>query len=1094
MGGSLVNIVERSVNRPVTVGILVAACILFGVLSLDRIGLDLLPDINLPMAAVVTVYPNADPETVESLVTAPIERALRSVRNIKDVTSTSMENVSFCFCEFNWGSDLGAAQEDMRVKIDTMKHELPEGTQSPIVTLLDPSQIPMMMVTVGMPGDVGDVTQATREVVKPAVERVGGVAGVSISGGADRVISVEYDHEKLVESGLSPLLLQQLITYQNLSIPAGVVIDDGVRYQTRVGAKFTSADDIADLAIGLKKPTESPDGLGGFLGLSFFMPTFLTVGDVAKVEETFEKAEGYTRVNGKPAVIMMIYKQSGENTVTVARQVREALAQLGQEHRAIEIGYVFDQSTFITSSIDSLAENAGLGAVLAIAILFLFLRHFGSTLLVAISIPLSMIFAFVMMYAFDLTVNLLTLGGLALGVGMLVDNSIVVLENIFRRQELGESPREAAIQGTAEVSRAITASTLTTIAVFLPVVFIQSMAGHIFRDLAMTVTFSLLASLIVALTVLPLMASSFVRVSDSYIERAKRDRKRKESLGGIYDRMLDWALAKRWWVLGAIGIALVVALFAFPRLGTEFLGSMDMGRVDVGLHLPPGTPVEVTNEVSLRVENELMKIPGIENVTAEVGSSGSGDFVAMASGGSANQASVAVKLLREGETMTSVAEAGAEIREILSDIKLDYPDLEYSVDTSGYGALTGGSSDYLSNSITLEIAGTDPKEISDYAARIAERLRKEPGFVEVASSTKETQPVILLDVNRTRALMGGLTVGQVGLGVRTGMFGSTVTYVERNGELIPVIVRPASDGVPDLDSILNMPITSSLSSASLLEGASGLGNNVSAAARTSSSAISTMLAPSNEVLVGKVVTPEIIDGPMTISRRNGRRYALVQIAFEGMKLSQAGSLALSAAHEVEAPDGCSVELAGVSRVINEAFSDLGLAGWLAVVLVYMVMAIQYESLLYPLIVMFTMPLAGIGAIGFLVLTGQSISITSIIGLIVLAGIVVNNGIVLVDFINQLKAEGMATREAVREAGRARLRPILMTALTTILGLVPLAIGHGAGSELQQPMAITVIGGLTTATFLTLFVIPIVYELMDELAQRLSRKGGTVIEG
>jgi HAE1 family hydrophobic/amphiphilic exporter-1 len=951
-----------------------------------------------------------------------------------------------------------------------------------------------MMVTVGMPGDMGDVTRTTQELVKPAVERVGGVAGVSISGGASRVISVEYDHESLVESGLSPFLLQQLITFQNLSVPAGVIVEDGVRYQTRVGAKFTSADEIADLAIGLKTPSESPEGIGGFLGLSFFMPTFLTIGDVAKVEETFEEAEGYTRVNGKPAVVMNIYKQSGENTVTVARQVREAMARLAEERSDIEIEYVFDQSTFITNSINNLAENAGLGALLAVAVLFLFLRHVGSTLLVGVSIPLSIIFTFVMMYAFNLTINLLTLGGLALGVGMLVDNSIVVLENIFRRQELGDSPHSAAIEGTREVSRAIIASTLTTVAVFIPVVFIQSMAGHIFRDLAMTITFSLLASLAVALTVLPLMASYFVRVSDSYVERAKRDADRKESLGGIYDRMLNWAMSKRWLVLGAIAVVLVVAIFTFPRLGMQLLKPMDMGRVDISLRLPPGTPVEATNEVALRLEKELMELAGVESITAQVGSSGSGDFVAMASDGSANQASLAVKLLREGKTIVPLAKAGAEMRRVLGEIRTDYPDLQYSVDTSGYGALTGGSSDYLSNNITLEVCGTDPREISDYTDRIVERLRQEPGLVEVASSSRETQPVILLDVNRTRALMGGLTVGQIGLGVRTGMFGSTVTYVERDGELIPVIVRPASEGVPSLETVLDMPVTSTISTGSFLEGASGLGSNVSAAARTASSSIPTMLAPSDEVLVGRVVTPEVVEGPITISRRNGRRYGTVQIAFEGMKQSRAGELALSAAHEVEAPEGYSVELAGTTRVINEAFSDLSLAGWIAVVLVYMVMAIQYESLLYPLIVMFTLPLAGIGAIGFLAITGESVSITAIIGLIILAGIVVNNGIVLVDFINQLKARGMTTSEAVRKAGRARLRPILMTALTTILGLVPLAIGHGAGSELQQPLAITVIGGLATATFLTLFVIPIVYELMDELAQKLSRKGGTVIEG
>jgi HAE1 family hydrophobic/amphiphilic exporter-1 len=457
----------------------------------------------------------------------------------------------------------------------------------------------------------------------------------------------------------------------------------------------------------------------------------------------------------------------------------------------------------------------------------------GSTLLVAVSIPLSIIFAFVMMYAFNLTVNLLTLGGLALGVGMLVDNSIVVLENIFRgksweihRARLPSKARQKS-RGLLRLLR------LQRLRYSFPVVFIQSMAGHIFRDLAMTVTFSLLASLIVALTVLPLMASFFVRVSDSYIERAKRDERPQRSLwaGSMTGCSIGLWRRDGWcWALSAA--VLVVAIFSFPRLGTELLKPMDMGRVDISLRLPPGTPVEATNEVALRLEKELMEMAGVEGITAQVGSSGSGDFVAMASGGSANQASLAVKLLREGETIIPLAEAGAEMRKILNEIKTDYPDLQYSVDTSGYGALTGGSSDYLSNNITLEVSGTDPREISDYTDRIVERLRQEPALVEVASSSRETQPVILLDVNRTRALMGGLTVGQIGLGVRTGMFGSTVTYVERDGELIPVIVRPASEGVPSLETVLDMPVTSTISAGSFLEGASGLGSNVSAAART----------------------------------------------------------------------------------------------------------------------------------------------------------------------------------------------------------------------------------------------------------------------
>ncbi len=1093
------NIAEYSVRRPITVTILVAACLLFGFLSLGRIGLDLLPQMNLPMAVVVTVYPNADPETIDNLITVPVERSLKSARNIKAVTSTSMENVSVSLAEFNWGSDLGSVQEEIRVGMDRIRYQLPEGVQDPIVSLIDPSQLPLMMLTVGAQGDLGEVTRVAREVVKPAIERVDGVAGVSVSGGADRVISIEYDHEKLAEAGLSPLLLQQLISLQNLSVPAGVVVDDGVRYQTRVGAKFQSAEEIASLTIGMNtKRSDSESGqprLGGLMGLSFLMPSFLTtIGDVAKVEEKFQKTEGYARVDGNSSVMLLVYKQSGENTVTTARRVNQALGRLTSERSDISVAHVFDQSTYIMRSINGLRDNLVIGAVLAIVVLYIFLRHVGSTLVVAVSIPLSVVFAFVLMYAWKLSVNLMTLGGLALGVGMLVDNSIVVLESIYRRQELGDPSLTAAVNGTREVAAAILSSTMTTIAVFAPVVFIEGMVGTIFRDLAMTVTFSLLASLAVALTVVPLLASGLVRLRKKAsphgsVSEPERPRTRSRlTLIGSYDRALTWSMRNRWAVLGVVGAAVVAAILIYPSLGIELFKDMDMARVDVSVHMPAGTPTDITNQVSMLLEGKLMEMPGLEHVTAEVGSTGGDDFLAMAANAGSNSASISVALRREGPVQTSAYEAAEFIRAAVASVREEYPELECTVDTSGYGSLTGGQIDLFGSKVSLEILGSDAKELAEFSSRVVDRLHEVPQFVEVSSSAQDLQPVILLNVNPTRALMGSMTVGQVGLGVRTAMLGTTVTYVERKGELIPVIVKPASDGVPTLESVLDMPISSSLGTSSILQSASQMGSNASAAARASGSGTSSLLAPPTEVLVGRVATPQVIEGPMTIYRRNGRQYVNIDIAFRDVKFSQAGELALAAAREVEAPSGVDLALGGATRAIDEAMSELTLALCLAAVLVYMVMAVQYESLLYPLIIMFTMPLAAIGAIGLLAAAGESISVTAIIGLIVLAGVVVNNGIVMVDFINQLKATGMKTPEAVRKASLARLRPILMTALTTILGLLPMAMGRAAGSELERPLALTVIGGLTTATFLTLFVIPIIYELMDEVGHRLSHRG------
>ncbi len=1087
------NIAALSIRRPITVIILAAACLMFGFISIGRVGLDLLPEISLPMAAIITIYPNADPTTVEQTVAIPIERALRSLRGIKDVTSMSVENMAIALAEFNWGTNLESAQQQIRTNLDAIEYSLPEGVQRPIVSLIDLSQLPVLTLTVGVPGDITDVTQVVRDVVRPAIERVEGVAGVSVSGAAERIISVAYDHQKLTEASLSPLILQQLIAMQNLSVPAGVVLDGDVRYQTRVGTGYESADDIAGLTIGLKKRDDSAPS-GGLFGLSLLMPQFLTVGDVADVQETAATPDGFSRVNGKPAVMLMVRKQSGQNTVTAARRVRAALNKLVAENPEIEIAYVFDQSDVINTSLSSLAINIIQGGVLAVVVLWLFLRNVRSTLVIAVSIPLSIVFTFVMMHASDLNLNLLTLGGLALGVGMLVDASIVVLESIFRRRELGDGPVEAAITGVKEVGMAIVATTITTIVVFVPIVFLESLIGEIFKELALTVIYSLTASLVVAFTVVPLLSVYMVRINKrpgaGGVSTGRPGRSRRFDLGGIYERMLAASMKHRTVILSACALAFVAAAFVAPTLGVELFPSMDMGRIDIQAFLPPGTSVERTDAMATAIEQALMEIPGVDVVTTEVGSTGSDDYMSVLGGSSANAAKFSLGLVREGRDARNVDDVVSDTRTALARVLADYEGAEFKTDASGWGSFGSTTSSIMGGAVTIEIRGEDSEGIFQHARDVAERLRQVPGFVEVMSDAQDAQPLMLLEVNRTRALMGGLTVGQVGLGVRTSMLGTTATYVERDGDLIPVVVKPKSDGPMTLDQLLEMPISASAASASgsMTSAASQMGSNAAAAARSLESSPS-LLTPPTEVLVGRVATPVIVDGPVTLTRRNGIAYTLVKVGYEGMRLARASELALEVASEIEPPEGVVVALGGVNRVLGDAVDDLAFVGILAVVLVYMVMAIQYESLLYPFIVMFTMPLALIGAIGVLTMFGESLGVMAIIGLIVLAGVVVDNGIVMVDFISQLKAAGMASSEAVREASRVRLRPILMTALTTILGLLPTAIGMGGrGSEMQRPLALTVIGGLMVATFLTLFVIPMLYELIDNALLKRRDRG------
>lgn len=1067
------NIFSFAVKRPVTICIVVIAILMFGCVSLQNLGIDLLPEFEYPTVALVTIYPNADPETVEGTVTVQMERALRSVANVTDVKSISMENASVCLVEFAWGTNLSKAQEDITTSLETVALTLPSDAQAPIMAKFDPTQIPLMMLTIGADGDIGEVTQKAEDIVKPVFDRIEGVAGVSINGGAEKIVEVLYDQAALTDSGLTPTLLQQYIAYQNISVPVGAVLDDGMRYNAKVGSKFTSIDDIADLVIGLQSNNDD-SSMGLF---SFLMPQYLTIGDVADVEETFSENDGFIRINGKPAITMIVYKQSGESPVTIANRVDKAIAELNTQYPDIELEYIFDQSDFISNSIADMSKSALIGAVLAVLILLVFLKNPTSTLVIAASIPLSILTTLLMMYGFGLNLNLMTLGGLTLGIGMLVDNSIVVLESIFRRRELGDSPIEAAIQGTKEVGMAIIASTITTVVVFVPILFTSGFVKEIFADLALTVSMSLLSSLVMAITVVPLLSSRVLKIS-------KKEKKDRKSIEKVYEPALKWSLRKPWAVIGIAGCLLVAAVVVYPNIGFSLLPQMDMGRVDVKFNLPNGTPMDVTDVVSAELEERLMQINGVKSVSATIGTTGS-NYTALISGSSVNGGSLIIML--DDSSKRSLNDVVKDVRTAFADVaeaNPDFPTVKYSVDSSGMGSITAGATslNLFGSDIIVTVSGNDMNTLNSISEELVAQMEKEDGFIDISADSQNIQPMISLDVNRTRALLGGLTVGQIGLGVRTSVLGQTATYLERDGESIPVIVRPKVDSDLTLDSLLELPISSSL--AGIVPGA----GDISLSSVTGGSSL---IATGGDVLVGKVVQPEIIDSPLTIYRGNNSRYVSITASYTGMSQSEAGKKALSLAENIDIPEGYEVALGGTEDLLSTTLNDLKVILLIAVFLVYMVMAIQYESFLQPFIVMFTLPLALIGALLLLWVTGMDLGITSIIGLIMLAGIVVNNGIVMVDYTNQLKASGMNTYDAVMEACKTRLRPILMTSLTTILGLFPMALAFGKGAELQQPLAISVMGGLVTGTFLTLFVIPVIYIFFDKLVSKFSRKEADV---
>lgn len=1039
----------------------VLAVLVIGGVALTRMGLDLLPDIEFPVMAIVTVYPGAGPDAVEQHVTRPIETTLASVAGVSRTTSISTENLSLVLTELNWGTNLAVASSDVDEALQRIRLSLPTSIRPPVVLRLDPTQMPIAMYALRLaeasasgaaPAEdaaagLSRLTRAATERVVPLLERVDGVARVAVSGGTTDEVDVRYDPEELARAGLSPSQLAQLITYQNVEVPVGAITQDGRRYQVRAGAPIRSVDDLAALAVTIQRPGPDAPGL---------LPRVVTVQDVADVGLVQRPPEGYGRLNGHPSLLLSVWKESGQNTVTVARRIQRALETGGPGLEGVELVPVFDQADFIVRSLSSVSTSAAVGGVLAIVVLYLFLFDILSTLTIAIAIPISLVATVALMFLDGMTLNLMSLGGLGLGIGMLVDNSIVVLESIFRHVHQGEAPEVAARRGTAEVGMAITASTLTTLVVFLPVVFVGGLAGRIFRELAITVSFSLLASLAVALTVVPAMASRLgLAQNTALVRRVTELALRRGGSGwfgpvrGAYERALRWALAHRAAVAGAV-VALVAAGAAiYPVLDVEFLTPVDMGQLGVTVEMPPGTPLERTDAVTRRVEEVAAAIPEVQVVGTVVGSAGTGDLLSVLGGGSTSTGTLTLILAPRSQRSHSASEVADSLRLRLQAELADVPEAQVRVtDAPSFGVL----SEFLSQKVTVHVRGSDAAELERIAGEVVERMRRTPGFINVTTSLTTREPAVLLEIEPGRALFGGMVAGQIGGALREAVQGTPAgSLVLEDGRTVPVVVRARPEAVASIDSLMELRLA-------------GLALPASTTPR---------------VQVGRVASPQETLQEAAIQHRDGQRIVTITAELSGIQLGEAGNRAQAILQSVATSPRHEVALAGIHELIQEAFGDMWLALVLAAVLVYMVMAAQFESLLDPLIIMVTVPMGLAGGLMGLWLAGQAVGVTAILGGVILAGIVVNNGIVLVDYINQVAARaGQAPGhgapsylDVVVEASSVRLRPVLMTALTTILGLLPLTLGWGDATELEVPLAVTVVGGMVLATFLTLFVVP-----------------------
>ena len=1019
-------------RHPVLTIMSVLIVMILGGISLFRLPIDLMPDITYPTLSVFSQYENASPEEMEELITRPIEEAMSAVPGVEEVTSFSSEGVSNVRISFTWGTDLDAAAADIRDRLDRVVRYLPEEAERPYLRKFDLASFPILILGAASDLDPIQMRRIIDDQVKYRIERLPGVATVDVHGGLDREIHVNLLASKVKALGLSLDQILTKIRAENVTVPAGTLERGNLDVMIRTPGEYTSLDELRDTVIAIREGVP------------------IQVRDIAKVEDAWEKVTRIARINGKPGVRMVVLKQSGMNTVDVARGVLKEIEKINQDIPQIHVTPIIDTSDYIRRSIGNVGTSILYGGVLALFVLLLFLRNIRSTTVIGTAIPISIIATFTLMYFSGFTLNMMTLGGLALGVGMLVDNAIVVLENIFRLRESGIPRDQAAIEGSEEVTAAIVASTLTTLVVFLPMIFVRGMAGVMFKQLAYVVSFALACSLASALTLVPMLASLILRPPKNN-PTGENTWSRKifmasgrlfTTLEESYKGVLHYALGHRKVVLGCALLVLFGSLMLYPLVGSEFMPETDEGEVRVSLEMEVGTRLGVLEKAFDVVEDVVRKeVPEAKNTATFIGGS-----TWRRTGGHTGEMRIALK--PEAERSRTSEEIAAALRRKLSGIP------GATVRTrAGQGLFILRMGRTGEEKVELEIRGHD-LEAADFLARqVKELVEGVDGVTDVRVSRETGSPEELIIVDRQKAANMKLTVSQIGDALQTIISGTEASKYRQAGKEYAILVKLEDAERMDIREVLDLTLTN---------------------------------ADGNPVVLRNVLEVRPRTGPVFIERKDQERIVTVSANTAGRDLGSIVNDIKKGLQTIPVPKDFTVSFGADYEEQQKANRELLLSVILALVMVYMVMASLYESLLDPFVVMFSVPLAAIGVILMLFLTHTTFNVQSFIGCIMLGGIVVNNAILLVDHTNLLRTRGMPLFEAIEEAGRRRLRPILMTAATTMLALVPLAIGLGEGGEAQAPLARAVLGGLLSSTLITLVVIPVVYSISKT---RFKRKVG-----
>ncbi len=1026
------SIVDWSIGRPVGTSIISLAICIVGVSMVGRLAVDLLPRIIYPQVRAFVSNPGVDPEVMEQTVAKVLEPRLATTEDATLVTSESSEGRTSVELHFAYGTDIDFALRDASTKLDQARSALPEEAEPPVIFKSDPSQIPVLQFAVSSP--VRDEVWLKRwceDQLAKQLLTVPGVASVDVGGGKDREIQVIVDPERLRSYGLSVSELLTRLREENQDISGGRLQSGSRDLLSKTKGKFRSVEDVAQARI--------PLATGRDIALT----------DVARVVDTHRDERVFARLDGKPAVLLAVSKQPDANTIAVVDACNEVLARLHRDGffpPDLTTQVVQDQAFYVRSAVAGVGSAALLGAGLAMAVVFLFLRSWRRTLIIGTSIPIAILGTVALMGISDLTLNIMSLGGLALGIGMLVDNAIVMLENIDRHQQQHTDPVAAAHVGAGEVASAITASTLTNLAAVVPFLLITGLSALLFRELLLTISFAIATSLVVALTLVPMMSAQFFKAGKS--SRLHQVRWLAVVPGAVaaieraYRRVLPWLLGHRWRVLTAAAVALVAAGLGATRLGNEFLPPVDDGRVSVNLLLPPDTPVEVTNRAALAAEAVVAKLPEVRHIFATAGG-----FVRRGVSFAPTRANLAVELSPRRQRAISASEWLTLARKALAEA----PELADAQVTLQPPRIRGLRTSTGTADIEVKVFGEDLATLERVGLEMAALLEEMPGLANVDTSYRETAPEVRVVLDRRRAAELGLDVGEVGRTVRTAVGGSVPTRLTEGDREYDIRVRFDRERVTSAADLASLP-----------------------------------LFPRSGQPIRLRDVAEVEEGraPQTIERENQNR--LVRVTADVLPGVWSVGEATRAVREALAayplPEGTTLLFGGQEETIRENRRVLLTVIGLAVFLVFAVMAVQYESLVNPLVIMAAMPLAVVGVVAALVLVGLPLSAPVMLGVILLAGIVVNNGILLVEYIEIRRRGGTVPRhEAILEAAPLRVRPILMTVGTTVMGMLPLALNPSDGGELMAPLAVTVIGGLTVSTLLTLAVVPCLYLVLTSRA-------------